>query len=264
MIRGWGPCHEGRAFFVTMKNQISEAIIMRTKEYGESDLLVTFFTPHKGLLRGVAKGARRSSKRFVNALDILSLVKLEFGLKREGALYFLHSGKLINGYPGLRSDYARLSKASYMIELTEVLFPQGVADQSMFELLKEAFHLLNEGEKDTYLPIVFEAKAMALGGFGIHFEKCCKCGRAYAFEGNALFIPEKGGIACLKCHRESSRSPLMGPESVRTFIGMQSETLTQSSELSWTERVVKEIKPVLRLHREYHLERRLKTSKFVE
>jgi DNA repair protein RecO (recombination protein O) len=109
-----------------MKTHISPSIIMRTKEFGEADLLVTFFTPDKGRLKGVAKGARRSRKRFVNCLDIFSLVKLEYSLKREGGLYFLHSGKLINAFPELRSDFGALSKASYMVELTEILFPLGV------------------------------------------------------------------------------------------------------------------------------------------
>ena len=237
---------------------------MRIKEYGESDILVTFFAPDMGQLKGVAKGARRSRRRFVNALDIFSLVKLEYGLTKEGALYFLHSGKLIDGFPGLRSNYATLSKASYMIELTEVLFPPGVADQRMFELLKEVFHLLDEGENVVFLPMMFEVKALALGGFGIHFEKCCKCGRTYAFEGNALFIPEKGGIACLKCQRESARSPLMSPDSVRALMRIQSDSLLQSIKKDWSDAVVNEIKPVLQLHREYHLERRLKTSKYAE
>ena len=237
---------------------------MRIKEYGETDLLVTFFTPDMGQLKGVAKGARRSRRRFVNALDIFSLVKLEYGLTKEGALYFLHSGKLIDGFPGLRSNYATLSKASYMIELTEVLFPHGVAEQRMFELLKEVFHLLDEGEQVALLPMIFEAKALALGGFGIHFEKCCKCGRTYTFEGNALFIPQKGGIACLKCQKESARSPLMSPDSVKAFMGIQTESLLQSIKRDWPDTVVNEIKPVLRLHRDYHLERRLKTSKYIE
>jgi DNA repair protein RecO (recombination protein O) len=247
-----------------MKNYISEAIITRIKEYGESDILVSFFTPEMGQLKGVAKGARRSRMRFVNALDIFSLVKLEYGLTKEGALYFLHSGKLIDGFPGLRSNYATLSKASYMIELTELLFPPGVAEQRMFELLKEIFHLLNEGENVYLLPMIFEVKALSLGGFGIHFEKCCKCGRTYAFEGNALFIPEKGGIACLKCQRESARSPLMSSASVKAFMGIQSDSLLQSAKRDWSDALVNEIKPVLKLHREYHLERRLKTSKYIE
>jgi DNA repair protein RecO (recombination protein O) len=237
---------------------------MRVKEYGESDLLVTFFTPDLGQIKGVAKGGRRSHRRFVNALDILSLVRLEYRLSREGALYFLQSGKLINGHPGLRSDYGNLSKASYMIEMTEVLFPTGVADQRMFDLLKGAFQLLDTGEQATHVPLLFEARALALGGFGIHFEKCCKCGRTYVFEGTALFIPEKGGIACLKCHQESAGSPLMGPDTVKAYMEIQSKSLSESKKIGLPDKVVREIKPVLRLHREYHLERKLKTSKFVD
>ena len=65
-----------------METYLSQAIIMRIREFGESDLLVTFFTPDKGQLKGVAKGARKSRKRFVNCLDVFSLVNLEYGLKR--------------------------------------------------------------------------------------------------------------------------------------------------------------------------------------
>jgi len=39
-----------------MKRDTSQAIIMRVKEFGETDLLVTFFTPDKGQMKGVAKG----------------------------------------------------------------------------------------------------------------------------------------------------------------------------------------------------------------
>jgi DNA repair protein RecO (recombination protein O) len=59
-----------------MKSYTSQAIIMRTKEFGETDLLVTLLTPDKGRLKGIAKGARKSRKRFVNCLDVFSLVEL--------------------------------------------------------------------------------------------------------------------------------------------------------------------------------------------
>ena len=128
---------------------------MRIKEFGETDLLVTFFTQDKGQLRGIAKGARKSRQRFVNCLDIFSLVNLEYEKKRKKELYFIHSGRLIDAYPGLRSDFSILSKASYMIELTEALFPQGVADGEMFELLKESFLLLDKSKKTDIIPIIF-------------------------------------------------------------------------------------------------------------
>ena len=58
----------------------SMSIIMRVKDFGESDLLITFFTPDEGKIKGIAKGARRSRARFVNCLDIFSL---ESGIQPE-------------------------------------------------------------------------------------------------------------------------------------------------------------------------------------
>ncbi|MGD8226489.1 MAG: DNA repair protein RecO [Desulfobacteraceae bacterium] len=248
-----------------MKTDISPAIIVRVKEFGESDLLVTFFTPAKGQLKGVAKGARRSRKRFVNCLDICSLVNLEYTSKRrEGTLCLLHSGKLINGYPGLRSDFTALSKASFMIELTEILFPFGVSDPKMFELLKEAFAAMTEGEALNLIPVIFEVKAMALGGYRINLERCSMCGRPYKAEGMAVFNRAEGSISCLKCQPESALLPGMRPETVNALKQMQTEPLSDLKGIKLADEILKEIKTVLKLHREYRLERRVKTSKYVE
>jgi len=94
-----------------------------------------------------------------------------------------------------------------MIELTETLFPLSVTDKEMFALLKNAFLALNEGKSNGVLRILFEAKAMALGGYRINLDKCCGCGRPYAGEGRAAFKQSKGGLACLKCEQESKLSP---------------------------------------------------------
>jgi len=247
-----------------MKTKISHAIIMRTKVFGESDILVTFFTPDEGRLKGVAKGARRSAKRFVNCLNSFSLVNLEYGTKTGRDLSFLHSGRLINGYPGLRADFATLSKASYMVELTEILFPWGVADPRMFELLKTVFEVLSEGERLDLMPTLFEVRAMAFGGYGINLEKCCLCGRQYRGQGRAVFKCEKGGIACLKCQQESALCPGLNPETVKMIRLMRSRSLPALWTLTLNEEVLKEIKPVLRLHREYHLGQRLKTAFYLE
>jgi DNA repair protein RecO (recombination protein O) len=236
---------------------------MRTKEFGETDLLVTFFTPDKGRLKGIAKGARKSRKRFVNCLDVFCLAELEYSLKREGALYFLNSGRLINAYPGIRSDFAILSKASYMVELTEILFPWGVADRKMFELLKGSLDALAEVEKGDIIPLIFEIKVMTLGGYGINSDKCTICGRQYKGEGRAVFRRNKGGIACLKCQQETAISPGLDPKAVEMIRLMQTSPMSSLIKLQLTDEIAQEIKPVLKLHREYHLGQRPKTANYL-
>jgi len=246
-----------------MKTYTSQAIIMHTKEFGETDLLVTFFTPDKGRLKGIAKGAQKSRKRFVNCLDVFCLAELDYSLKREGGLYFLNSGKLINAYPGIRSDFTILGKASYMVELTEILFPWGVADRNMFELLKGALDALADVDNVDIIPFIFEIKAMTLGGYGINLEKCSICGRPYRGEGRAVFKRDKGGIACLKCHQESAISPGVDPQTVEMIKLMQAHSLSSLLKLHLTEEIGKELKPVLKLHREYHLGQRPRTAAYL-
>jgi len=247
-----------------MKRDTSQAIIMRVKEFGETDLLVTFFTPDNGQLKGVAKGARKSRRRFVNCLETFSLVDLEYALKKEGELCFLYSGRLINGFPGLRSDFASLSKASYMIELSETLFPLGVSDPGIFELLVRSFDSLARGEAVDLIPLLFEARAMALGGYRINLERCCACRRAYKGEGWAAFKPDRGGIACLRCEQESAVTPPLRPESVWMLEQMQAGAFSEALALNPDNETLKELKRVLRLHHEFRLERKLKTSKYLD
>jgi len=247
-----------------MESHISSSIVMRVKEFGESDLLIHFFTADKGRLKGVAKGARRSRKRFVNCLDIFSLANLEYGLARKGDLHFIYSGKLVDAFPGLRSDFSILSKASYMIELTEILFPLELPDTRMFEILKAAFHLLAQGKRTDWIWIAFEIMAMSVGGYGMNLEKCCICGRSYLSQGLAAFKAEKGGIACLGCQPISAVSPQLSPQTVKIIQAMQSLLPDVFSDLNCSESMVEEIKPVLKLHREYHLGKRLRTAGYLE
>lgn len=253
-----------KGFFPIMKNEISRAIILRVKRLGESDLLVTFFTPHKGQLRGTAKGAMKSRQRFVNALDLFSLVSLEYAPRRQGNLYLLHSGKLLNAYPGLRADYPSLSKASYLVELVETLFPPGVTEPEIFRLLDVSLESLSRGERSDLVPLLFELRAMSIGGYRIDTTLCSRCGRRYQGEGLAVFVRERGGIACLKCGQPSSASPALKPESVRAIERLQEIPFEEALELNLSEGALKEVRAVLKLHREYRLEQRLRTSKYVE
>ncbi len=236
---------------------------MRIKDFGESDILASFFTADNGRLKGVAKGARRSQKRFANCLDLFCLTDVEYGIRKKGDLYLLHSCKLVHSFPGLRSDFSVLSLASYMIELTDILFPLGVVDKKMFELLKNSFLVLNEVRKIEPIRIFFEAKAMALGGYGINLDKCCECGRPYTGKGKAVFIQSKGGIACLKCEQESKLSPSLGPNTVKELRAVQKALWSNLELFMPTDEMIHELREVFKLHMEFRLGMKLKSAKYL-
>jgi DNA repair protein RecO (recombination protein O) len=247
-----------------METELSPAIILKTVPCGESDLLVFFLTPERGRLKGIAKGARRSRKRFVNCLDVFSMARLEYASRRTGEFHLLQSGKLIQGFPGLRRDFATLSRAAYMVELAELLFPAGVTEPALFELLEGSLARLSGGGDGDSACLVYEMRVMALGGFALDLRACSVCGRAYRNEGRAVFACESGGIACLRCRSESAHRPGLSPEAVRMVIRAQSGPWEAIRGLEVPPGVAAELRPVLRLHRERRLERELRTARYLE
>jgi len=247
-----------------MEPKKSEAIILRTKDFGESDLIVTVFSSLYGNLKGIAKGARRSSKRFVNSLTTFSLVNLAFSERRSGDLVLLESCELIEGFPEIRSDYNLLLKASYMVELTEILFPSNVQSSEMFQLLKFGLGSLSEKQNTEEIMIIFQARAMKTGGFGINLSKCSLCTRPYKGKGRALFHPPSGSIVCLGCEKESVLNPGMGPKTVQVLADFQSTDPSLLQNVQCDDVIITELKKVLMMHVEHRLGKRLKSAKYLD
>jgi DNA repair protein RecO (recombination protein O) len=74
----------------------ASAFVLRTLDYGESDRIVTFYTDEFGKLKGIAKGARRSRKRFANAIEMFSCSTIVFSRKNNQGLALIENCDVSN------------------------------------------------------------------------------------------------------------------------------------------------------------------------
>jgi DNA repair protein RecO (recombination protein O) len=242
----------------------TEAIILRTRDFGESDCIVTSFSSLCGTIKGIAKGARRSTKRFVNSLNIFSYVAIEFRERRSGDLVWLDSCELIEGFPGIRANYGRLSRASYAVELTEMLFPLNVPSREMFELLRWGLGAISDGRDLVKTMIIFQARAMSIGGFSINTSRCGLCGRVYKGEGRAVFHPPSGSIACMACEKETAHTPGMCPAAVGVLARLQAPEVALSPEaFQGDDEILTELSKVLAAHIEHSIGKTLRSSHYL-
>jgi len=241
----------------------TEAIILRTRDFGESDSIVSVFSSLCGTIKGIAKGARRSSKRFVNSLNIFSHVNLEFRERRSGDLVWLDLCELVDGFPGIRSNYTLLSRASYAVELTETFFPLNVPSQEMFLLLRWTLGAISDGRDLARTMIIFQAAALRIGGFSINTSKCGLCGRVYKGEGRALFHPPSGSIVCTACARETAHTPAMSPGAVHVLARLQSHEDIDLDALACNEETLAELSKVLAAHIEHRIGKRLRSAQYL-
>jgi recombinational DNA repair protein (RecF pathway) len=104
----------------------SEAVLLRSVDFGESDRIVHFLTSDRGRLTAIAKGARRSRRRFPGTLDVFNRLEIEGRLKPRASMAFLEQARLVDPFLGIRTDAARYALASFLAEMLDRLSPEGL------------------------------------------------------------------------------------------------------------------------------------------
>src|SRR2546430_13573204 len=98
------------------------AIVLRARDYSESDRIVTLLTRDFGKLAGIAKGAKASRRRFERKLETFSHVMLYFRRRPHGQLVFITRAEAADlAQHVLDDDLAKIALGSYMLELTDAL-----------------------------------------------------------------------------------------------------------------------------------------------
>src|SRR4030065_1700452 len=150
------------------------AIILRSIPYGEADKIVTLYTRDCGKIKGFAKGAKRSRKRFGNSLEICSYINASFFEKENADLVRLNHCDLIRSFAGLREDIHRLAWASYFIELVKEMTAERIQNKPLFRLLIAFLNLIDRGILKEEVQRVFEIRFLSHLGYRPQLDHCTR------------------------------------------------------------------------------------------
>ncbi len=186
----------------------SPAIILNSYDHAESDMIVTFFTKHKGRITGIAKGAKRSKKRFVNKLELFSLLTLSYTESNTKSLAFINEAELHTSFINIRSQISLFNTASVIQEIVLNATGEREGDNTIFNLLLWALTSLNE--KRAHLPILVTFLLLFFDyiGYRPHLDKCLSCNRDLFSGPKHYFNPRAGGIICGQC-KKLDKTPLI-------------------------------------------------------
>jgi len=241
------------------------AIVLRARPFGESDKIVSFFTQHHGKLTGIAKGALRSRKRFVNSLEIFSLVNLSFQERSRSHLAFILSADLVRGPRVLITDLDRIAHASYLVEITDGLVAEREENPVLFEHLKDGLAHLEERGTSLRFLTYFELKLLRLAGYQPVLDICRRC-RTKCPDGAVAkwhFSPLDGGILCDFCSRSCREVLPLGRSAVEVLAALQAENNYLPERLSLPASVVAEIRSVVLRFIQFQMDREIKSAPFL-
>lgn len=181
----------------------TEAIVLRAVDFGESDRIVHLLTPAAGRLPAIAKGARRSRRRFPGTLDLMNRLAVQVERRRPAALARLEGARLLHTYEAVRADASRFALGCYMLELLDRLAPEGgvPADlRRLFRFALEALAWIDAERPDARMRTLLELRALAALGLRPELLRCVRCGKAVEAQAPAIpFLVAEGGPVCAAC-----------------------------------------------------------------
>jgi DNA repair protein RecO (recombination protein O) len=241
----------------------TEAIIISSINLGDADKLVTFFSLDRGMLKGVAKNARKSFKRFGAGLESFTLVRFHLYEREHQELVRIESADIIEQHASIGCDLARAATGAVMLELVREMSPLGERNSQAFLLLSHVLHLLDEGEDPLFLLSVYMIKFLSLLGYQPKLDHCLSCGSSQ--KGEVLFLGVKGGILCRCCMNSSEESQIrLSAGAVGFYYHVLRLDMDKVSRLKPSNSIIRELDRAFAAHTFNILGKRLKSTDFLK
>lgn len=198
----------------------TEAIVLHSFDYLESSRILRLVTREAGVRSVLAKGARRSSRRFGSALDLFAQGSAQLYVKPGRDLDTLSAFDVTRSRAELAEDLGRFTGASAIAELT-IRFGRDDADPSLFDAVAGAFDALAVSTPHAALGAALASAwhIVAELGFAPAVDLCGECHLAIADDATVMFSHPAGGALCARCGRLAPAGRVLPPAARRALRG---------------------------------------------
>ena len=221
--------------------------------------MVSFFTRDYGKVKGVAKAALKSRKRFGGALEPMTLARAFFVERPRQELVRLDQLELLRSPLSNPVDYARAAVLSFFAEVLEEAMPEHDPQETVFRLL---LAVLEQTTVDQpWMPLTYFSLWMTrLMGWLPDLAACTVCGDRFA-PGEASFHPQSDGLFC-SLHRQGAGN-VLSADSWQLAQRILREPVTSFSAEEWPKRRAQDLRRFTLQSLERHLERRIRSAEAI-
>jgi DNA repair protein RecO (recombination protein O) len=182
----------------------TQALVLRAVDFGESDRIIHLLTPALGRVAVIAKGARRSKRRFPGTLDLFNQLAVQIVRTRPTVLARLEAARLQRTFEAIRAQSGRFALGCYLLELLDRLSPEGGAPRDLerlFEFARSALQWLDRESPTERMRVLLELRALDALGLRPELLRCVRCGKPLPKAGSAPlpFAVAEGGPICSEC-----------------------------------------------------------------
>lgn len=193
----------------------TRAVVLRRRELGEADELITLISPSHGRITAVAKGSRKIRSALAGRVE--PFTHLDLLLAKGRSLDVISQSRVVDSHRGLLGDLGRLAHGAYFLELVDSFIIDEDRVSGVFTLLLKALKSLECGVDPDLLSRWMELHLTAELGYALFLERCYVCGN----ESVAAMVERDGSVCCAPCAREAPGSMAVDPRTVELLRYLQ-------------------------------------------
>ncbi len=237
-----------------------QAIVIRRRDWGEADRLLTLYTREQGKIQAIAKGARKPASRKTGHVELFMRANLL--IARSRSIDIITQAETVEAYRELRESLECSTLAHYFAELLDCFSGEAEPDRAVFDLLSAALGWLCESKDMRLAARYYELTLLELAGFRPELQHCPRCGKTLQ-PVDCFLSPEVGGVLCPNCGANRRDAYTLSLAAFKVLRYAQTHTWEQFRRLRLTPRLHDELEGAMYRYLVYILERNLKSVEFL-
>ncbi len=189
-----------------------EGVVLRRRDFGEADRLLTLMTDEYGKIRAIAKGTRRTKSRMGGHLEPFARTNLLIARGRN--LDIVTQAQVVVPMSNLRQSESAILYASHWAELADQLMAEEQENRPAYLALIRALTSLDHQRDAALTSRIFEWAILAAAGFQPELFTCTGCGRRIEPGENGISF-QSGGVLCPECHAREPQSSAISTDVLR-------------------------------------------------
>lgn len=232
----------------------AEAVVLRRRDLGEADRILTLYTRQHGKLRVVAKGSRKTMSRLAGHIEPFSRTLIM--LARGRNLDIVTQAELLNPFRNLRQDETRIAYAGYLADLLDALSAEEQENHAAYDLFLGSLERLDTGAKPFVTARHFELHILGILGFRPELRRCVSCEQPLEPVVNA-FSADAGGFLCPACQAADPRALPLSVNALKVLRLLEQDDLVTADRLRLSDGLRAELEDVMQIYIRHLLEREL-------
>lgn len=237
-----------------------EGIVLYNRKHRERDFLVKIFTQRFGKIMFFVRGSKKQQGSLFQSIQPFSTGTYIADI-RENGLSFLRGSKNIENSRDLQTDIFKNAYATYICALADAAVEDRTVHPSLFALVSQSLHLINEGYEPEVIANIIETKLLEIFGVAPNFLACGVCQKT---KGSFDFSDKFHGILCSEHFFEDPRRLHLDPKAVHLVRLYSVIKLDKIGDVSIKPETQNEIKRLLDHLYDQSVGLRLKSKKFID